>query len=136
VDEDLLTPLLGRLIDQAKAAARRALTAQEAAATSGAAASWPEGVAILLGDETIESAYTGADPAQPTASAGGLALAAARAKGKGEVLAAAVSVLPDPGDTVVPTDETRRSLAAANPDLQLIIKRRGRWVMLPLSQLP
>jgi hypothetical protein len=125
MDETRLTPQLGRLIDEAKAAAKRA------PGVSGA-----EGVALLTAKGTFCVGYptgeTGASPEGPAQ----MAVASARRSGRDEILAAAVAVPDDRSGTVLPCPESRRVLAAIDPDLQIVFKHRGRWVMLPLSDLP
>lgn len=125
MDEDRLSPQLGRLIDQAKAAAQRAdPTAPKA-----------EGVALLTGDGGVHTGHPGADPNHPF-SAAESALASARREGCGEVLAAAVAVANEPSQTALPSLECRQVLAGIDEDLPLVVKHQGRWVMLPLSRLP
>jgi hypothetical protein len=126
VDEDRLSPQLGRLIDEAKAAALRAdPTAPRA-----------EGVALLAGGGAVYVGHAGADPALPLLPAADVALASASEAGHGEIVAAAVAVAGDPADTILPSAECRRSLAAVDPDLPVLVKKQGRWVLLLLSQLP
>jgi hypothetical protein len=126
MDEDRLSPQLGRLIDEAKSAARRAALVGTKA----------EGVALLAGDGSIYSGHTGADPVSPLSSAADVALASARRAGQEEVLAAALAVANDPAETVFPSAESRSCLAGIDLDLPLVIKQQGRWMMRPLSQLP
>ena len=125
MDEDRLTPQLGRLIDAAKAASLRTETAARA-----------EGIALLTAGENIYAGCAGADPDTPMASAAEMALAAARAGGGTGIAAAAVAVVNDPAQTVLPGAESRQCLAAVDPDLPVVFKQRGRWVLLLLSQLP
>jgi hypothetical protein len=125
VDEDMLSPLLGRLIDEAKAAARTDMSPQPL-----------EAVALLLEDETIVSAYASLGGADPHSSAGDAALAKACGAGAQEVAAAAVALSGESRQSVFPSDETRRALVAVNADLPLVVKQRGRWIMKPISQLP
>ena len=125
MDEDRLTPQLGRLIDQAKAAALRADSTAPRA----------EGVALLGGDGEVYVGYAGAEPSCPAASAAEPALASARCGACDEILAAAVAVAGDSAETVLPSPESHRVLAGIDPDLPLVVKYQGRWVMLPLSRL-
>lgn len=115
MDEDLLSPQLGRLIDAAKAASMQA----------GPAAAAAEGVALLATDGSV---YCG--------SGAQMALASARRAGTTEILAAAVAITNDPGATVLPGAESRACLAAIDPDLPLVVKQLGRWVLMALSKLP
>lgn len=126
MDEDRLTPQLGRLIDAAKAASLRV----------DAAAARAEGIALLTAGECIHAGYAGGDPDAPTLSAAEVALAAARAAGETDIAAVAVAVVTDPASTVLPSAESRKCLADLDPDLPVVFKQRGRWVLLLLSQLP
>jgi hypothetical protein len=112
--EDLLSPQMGRLIDQAKAASLQLDPAVSSA----------EGVALLAGDGSM---YAGAVDT---------ALAAARQAGVDEILAAAVAAAVHQAETVYPSEGCRKSLAGIDPDLPLVVKERGRWVLHLLSQLP
>jgi hypothetical protein len=124
MDEDRLTPQLGRLIDSAKVASLQAGAARA------------EGVALLTAGESIYVGYAGGDPDDPTASAAAAALAAARGAGEADIVAAAVAVANDPAQTDLPSMESRQCLTDLNPDLPMVFKQRGRWVLLLLSQLP
>lgn len=123
--EDRLSPQLGRLIDQAKAAARQT--------DPGVPRS--EGVALLTADGSVHSGHSGADTVH-SPSAAESALVSARRQGCGEILAAAVAVADEPSETVLPSPECRRVLAGIDQDLPLVVKQRGRWVVLPLSRVP
>ena len=124
MDEDLLSPRLGRLIDQAKAAARQA----------GPEISRAEGVALLTDAGTVHVGCADGQP-EPAAPAAEAALAVARQAGCSAIVAAAVAVPDDPSETVMPSDASRRVLAAVDPELPIVFKQRGRWVMLSLSVL-
>jgi hypothetical protein len=124
VDVDKLSPRLGRLIDEAKAAARRA----------GPGVARAEGVALLTAADSLFVGYPDEAGSRFVAAAE-MALAAAREAGAEEILAAAVAVPSDPAGTVLPSTESRRVLAGVDPDLQIVFKQRGRWVMLPLSEI-
>jgi hypothetical protein len=126
MDEARLSPQMGRLIDEAKAAALR----------TGPAIAMAEGVAVLTCDGSIYAGRIGSDPSAPTGSAAEAALAAARRAGHEEILAAAVAIPGDGSDTVLPSAECRRALAGIDADLPVVIKHRGRWVLVLLSQLP
>lgn len=126
MDEARLTPQLGRLIDSAKAATL----------TAGPATLPIEGIALLTDKESIHSGCSGGRPAQLGACAAEVALAAALRAGGGTILAAAVAVDGDCGDSTSLSPESRRCLEGLNPDLPVVIKQRGRWVLLLLSQLP
>jgi hypothetical protein len=153
--EDRLSPELGRLIDEAKAAAR----------LLGADTLKAEGVALLTGGGTIHSGATtpgagagqgaagahgagaasgtgagpidppGAGAGRPPLSAAELALGRARKAGDDEILAAAVAVPGAPAETVLPSAESHRCLMGIDPELPLVVKRQGRWVVLPASQV-
>lgn len=123
MDVDRLSPRLGRLIDEAKAAAQRA----------GPEVTRAEGVALLTAAGSLYSGYSEAGSC-PVAAAQ-MALAAARESGGEEILAAAVAIPSDPAGTVLPSPESGRILAGLDPDLQIVFKQSGRWVMLPLSEI-
>ncbi len=135
MDKDQLSPKLGRLIDAAKAAALRAADRPaEAEAPAESVTRQAEGVALLLADGTVCSAPGSNDEvhAQPAAAA----VAAARRTGEVEIVAAAVAVANDPAQTLNPSPRTRRVLTEVDPNLPLVVKQQGRWVMAPLSDLP
>jgi hypothetical protein len=123
VDVDRLSPRLGRLIDEAKAAARRA----------GPDVTRAEGVALLTAADSVYVGYSEAGLRLVTAAE--MALVAAQEAGGDEILAAAVTVPSDPAGTVLPSAESRCILAGVDPNLQIVFKLRGRWVMLPLSEI-
>jgi hypothetical protein len=125
VREDQLSPQLGRLIDAAKAAAARADPGIPRA----------EGVALLTGNDKVYAGCAGTDRASPLLSAADLALASAHRAGEHEVLAAAVAVVNDLAESTLLSPECYRSLVAIDPELPLVIKQKGRWVLLELSQL-
>lgn len=132
MDEDRLSPDLGRLIDQAKAAAG-AFEEQDPAI---------ETVALLTEEGDI---YTGAARARggqaataaepPSRSAATLAMERAQEAGAGEVLAAAVAAPFETADTVAPGSATYERLVGIDPELPLVLKQHGRWVMLPASRV-
>jgi ribosomal-protein-alanine N-acetyltransferase len=130
-----LTPQLGRLIDEAKAAAARAADAKSGTVEKGTGRSQPsEGVALLLADGSMRVAPGGASGAgQEPAMA---ALAEVQQIGGGEISAAAVAVANDRAETANPCPRTRSALASVDPDLPLVVKQQGRWVLVSLSNLP
>jgi hypothetical protein len=121
--EDRLSPELGRLIDSAKAAAARLEPTMVGT----------EVVGVLVPSGEIYLAHAG--EAGPRSSAADSALAIARAAGSREVVTAVVAVAHDTSESVSPSPATARALAKLNPDLPVLIKRLGRWVVLPLSRL-
>jgi len=125
MDEDRLTPQMGRLIDRAKAAALSATSPHARA----------EGVALLACDGSVYSGYPGEDPELPQACAAETALAFARRAGRTDIVAAAVAVANDPAQTLFPSDGSCEVLAGIDKDLPLVVKHRGRWVLLLLSEL-
>jgi hypothetical protein len=125
VHEDQLSPQLGRLIDAAKAAAARVKPGVSRA----------EGVALLTGNDRVYTGCAGTDPAAPMLSAADLALASAHRAGDHEVLAAAVAVANDLAESTLLSPECYRSLLAVDPELPIVIKQQGRWVLVELSQL-
>jgi hypothetical protein len=67
-------------------------------------------------------------------SAAEAAWALARAAGDDEVLVAVIAVTSDASQSVSPSLPTCRSLAELDPELPVVLKQKGRWVMLPLSR--
>jgi hypothetical protein len=63
------------------------------------------------------------------------ALAAWRDAEAGDIDAAAVAVN-FPAESVSPGSHCRAVLKGIDQDLPLVIKQRGRWVLVPLSSLP
>ncbi len=134
MDEDRLSPDLGRLIDQAKAAAR--LLGVEAPAI--------EAVALLSEEGEIfcgATLHSGEQP-DPTAgapmnprSAAHLALERAREAGAGEILAAAVAAPYRLADTVSPSAAVYERLVGLDPELPLVLKQHGRWVMIAADKV-
>lgn len=133
MDEAHLSPDLGRMIDEAKTAAR-SLGIEDPAV---------EGVALLVEEGDI---YTGAGlmsggravadhMAAPSHSGASLALQRAQEAGAGEILAAAVAAPFDTSETVVPGVESYERLAGLDPELPLVIKQHGRWVMVAVSSV-
>jgi hypothetical protein len=125
VDADRLSPRLGRLIDEAKAAARRV----------GPEVARAEGVALLTVTGLVYVGCADGDTGSRFLAAAQMALAAAQEAGGEEILAAAVAVPSDPAGTVPPGAESCGLLARVDPDLQIVFKHKGRWVMLPLSEI-
>jgi hypothetical protein len=124
MDEDRLSPQLGRLIDEAKAAAR----------LLGATGPEVEGVALLTGEGTVHCGAV-TEASAEAGSAAQAALDRARSAGHEEILAAAVAAPFATADTVLPSAESHRCLAGVDPELLLVIKQQGRWVMLPASKV-
>ncbi len=135
MDEDRLTPKLGRLIDAAKAAARG--TAREAAPDGGGAAGQggaaepgrspdvrAEGWAVLGLDGAV---YPGGTVA---------AASAAAAAGHTEPEAAAFAVVGEAGDTLLPRAGWRAGMGDADPELPVAVKYLGRWVLVTLGEIP
>ena len=126
MDEDRLSPRLGRLIDEAKAAARRA----------GLEVAHAEGVALLTAADSVYVGYADGEAGSRFVAAAQMALAAAQEAAGEEILAVAVASPSDPADTVLPSAESLGILAGVDPDLQVVFKQRGRWVMVSLSEIP
>ncbi len=140
MDEDRLSPELGRLIDAAKAAARTAASGATAAGEpAGAGAATPggakahgaegptraEGWALLAADGRVY--------AEPDATA---ALSAALAAGAPQLVAAAFAVAGDSADTLLPRGDWRRALTGLDPGLPVVVKYLGRWVVVTLAEIP
>ena len=122
--EDTLSPEMGRLIDAAKAAAARVAPFTAPA----------QGVALLTAGGQVRSGYEG-DPAATWRGAVESALASLRRAGGGNVVAAAVAVANDIGESPLPSADCARSLAGLDPDMPVVVKKLGRWVALPVSDL-
>ena len=116
MDEDRLSPELGRLIDAAKAAARTAASEGPTRA---------EGWALLAVDGRVY--------AEPDATA---ALSAALAAGAPQLVAAAFAVAGDSADTLLPRGDWRRALTSLDPGLPVVVKYLGRWVVVTLAEIP
>jgi hypothetical protein len=135
VDEDHLSPELGRLIDAAKAAAaaaaaaREEAVAQDGARRAEAPVAWAEGWAVLVGDGTV---YAGPDVAAVLFAA----QAGCPSGGDRELLAAAFAVVGEGGDTLLPGEGDRAIVSAVDPGLPVAVKHLGRWVAMPISELP
>jgi len=125
VHEERLSPELGRLIDAAKAAAARVEPTRTGT----------EVVGVLVSGGAVYAAHADEGGSGSPVSAAESALALARAEGDQEVLTAVVVRSHDVSESVRPSPATCRSLAALDPELPVVIKQMGRWVMLPLSQL-
>lgn len=124
MDEDVLSPLLGRLIDVAKFSVQSAGTQDPV-----------EAVALLLDDDTVVSAHAPLGSAGAGSSAADAAMAAKRQSANNrQVVAAAVALSGLPAGSVSSSEETRRALSALDPDLPLVVKERGRWIVRPLSR--
>ena len=115
VDEDRLTPQLGRIIDAAKSAA--------GGGGSGAPARG-EGWAVLGMDGKVYRAVRLA-----------AAVAAANAAGT-EPEAAAFAVTGEQGETLLPRAGWRAGAERADPQLPVAVKYLGRWVLVSLAEIP
>jgi hypothetical protein len=126
MDEDRLTPQLGRLIDAAKAEAARA--GAEGGAPKGASAECAparaEGWAVLGEDGKV---YAGPQLA-------GALGAVHRARTSPE--AAAFALTGECGDTLLPSGEWRGGAAGVDPHLPVAVKYLGRWVVVTLEEMP
>ena len=128
MDEDRLNPQLGRLIDAAKAAATRA-GAEGSVAPAGSAPldagrMRAEGWAVLGVDGKV---YSGTLLAS--------ALAAVR-DSRTSPEAAAFAVAGESGDTLLPAEDWRAGADSADPDLPVVVKYLGRWVVVTLEEIP
>jgi len=139
VHEERLSPQLGRLIDAAKAAAAQVdptLPPTEVVAlltSSGAVHTGQTGPAGAAEQAGQAEQIAGDHPEVPV-SAAEAARARARAAREDEVLVAVIAVTGAASQSVSPSPATCRSLAELDPELPLVLKRKGRWVMLPLSR--
>jgi hypothetical protein len=126
MDANLLSPLLGRLIDRAKAAAL------EASAGAGEA----EGVALLLADDTVVAAGAAFERPGGAGPAAERALAEARAYGNHTIEAAAVAIAGVQRESLVPSAASQEALSTVDAALPLVLKVHGRWVVRLLNDLP
>lgn len=135
MDEARLSPDLGRLIDQAKGAAK--LLGFEDAAIETVSLLTDRGDiytgATLHYGELVDPAAAGSGAAPR--SAAHLALEQAQEAGAGEILAAAVAAPYNPAETVPPSAAAYERLVGLDPELPLVTKQHGRWVMLPANQV-
>ena len=127
MDEDRLSPELGRLIDAAKAAA---------AAPRGPGAPRAEGWALLVGDGTLCVGPDAAAVISAARSGPGKASYGGLAAGAPELLAVAFAIAGEADDDLLPGEDARDALRALDPGLPIVVKHLGRWVVLPLSGLP
>jgi hypothetical protein len=118
MDEDRLTPQLGRLIDVAKAAAGGA------AAVRAAGGARSQGWAVLGLDRNVH--------AGPSLAAAIAAATAARTRPE----AAAFAVAGEEGETLLPTGGWREGAEDADPELPVVVKYLGRWVVVTLGEIP
>ena len=118
MDEDRLTPQLGRLIDAAKAAAART------APGSVAVRARSEGWAVLGLDGNIH--------AGPSLAA---AFGAATA-GRSQPEAVAFAVAGEAGETLLPVGSWREGAEDADQELPVVVKYLGRWVVVTLGEMP
>jgi hypothetical protein len=153
VDEDRLTPQLGRLIDAAKAAAGPRLpdevavwaqanevggTATREAGPACEAAAPRAGTVAAAGEAAprLEGwALLGADGKVYAASRLATVLDAARVAKTGPE-AAAFAVRGDSGDTLLPGGGWRTGADGAPADLPVAVKYLGRWVLVTLGEIP
>jgi hypothetical protein len=94
-----------------------------------------EVVGVLASSGRVYATLAGEAGSGPVPTAAESALALARAAEDNEVLTAVVTLAHDGSESVTPSLETCRSLGELDPELPVVIKRRGRWVVLPVSQL-
>jgi hypothetical protein len=126
MDAHLLSPLLGRLIDRAKAAALEA----------GAGEAEAEGVALLLADDTVVAAGAACEGPVSPEPAAERALAAARAHGSHTIEAAAIAIAGVQRENQVPSAASQEALRTVDAALPLVLKVHGRWVVRLLNDLP
>jgi hypothetical protein len=118
MDEDRLTPQLGRLIDAAKAEAGGTAPADAAATARN------EGWAVLGLDGSVH----------PGRTLGAAIAAAAVVSTQPE--AAAFAVAGEAGETVLPAGGWREGAEDADPELPVAVKYLGRWVVVTLGEIP
>lgn len=119
MDEDRLSPGLGRLIDAAKAAA-----GAPAGVVGVAGVTRAEGWAVLGLDGGV---YTGRRLAEALGAAEG---------GRTRPEAAAFAVAGESGETLLPAGGWRAGAEGADPELPVAVKYLGRWVLVTLGEIP
>jgi hypothetical protein len=119
MDEDRLTPQLGRLIDAAKAAAGGA-----AALGGFAARARREGWAVLGVDGGVHAGQSLA------------AAVAAAAATHTQPEAAAFAVAGEAGETLLPAGGWLAGAEDVDPELPVVVKYLGRWVVVTLGEIP
>jgi hypothetical protein len=135
VDEDLMSPEMGRLIDAAKAAARD---------SAGGAASEPGTSGARTGGTPVRSegwALLGRHGAIFAGPGLGEALAAAaevdgQARAGSGITAAAFAVAGESGDTLLPRSGWCPARNDIDPELPVAVKYLGRWVVVTLAEIP
>ena len=120
--EDQLSPTLGRLIDAAKAALPGAATSDEPA----------EAIALLAESGAISTGRSAGNSSTGGCRAAYIALGAHLAAGGGQIDAAALAAHPS-RESVFPCEACLGALTELDPDLPLVVKQLGRWVLLPVS---
>ena len=131
MDEDRLSPDLGRLIDAAKAAAAAAAACDRLAPGAPARV---EGWAFLGPGGRIHAASDAATAlVAARATAGSAEEPAAHLPG---LVAAAFAVAGEPGETLLPRGDWRPALQDVDPDLPVAVKYLGRWVVVTLGEIP
>ena len=137
--EERLSPQLGRLIDAAKAAAAQVdptLPPTEVVAllTSSGAVYMGQTGRPAPAEQAGEAEQIAGDHPEASVPAAEAARVLARAAGEDEVLVAVIAVTGDASQSVSPSPATCHSLAELDPELPVVLKQKGRWVMLPLSR--
>ncbi len=138
MDKDTLSPLLGRLIDAAKAAAAEVTVSGAAGteagetlrATAPAVATCVDGAALMTESEYLFSGHRGPSGECAVASA----LDAWRSDGGAEIVAACVARV-DAAADVLPCADCRQALAGLSPYLPVVLKLKGRWVLTHLADV-
>jgi hypothetical protein len=124
MNEDHLSPQLGRLIDAVKAA----LAAKPSADSGG------EAVAFLTASGAVFAACRSTGE-EDSCDAAEEALGRCLEAGHEDIDAAAVAV-EGPLETVAPCSECHKVLMDIDPQLPLVVKQQGRWVIRPVNRVP
>ncbi len=124
MDEDRLTPQLGRLIDAAKAAAGGAAAEGGTSLGGTDARVRREGWAVLGLDGGVHAGQSLA-----------AAVAAATATHT-QPEAAAFAVAGEAGETLLPAGGWLAGAEDADPELPVVVKYLGRWVVVTLGEIP
>ena len=135
MNEDHLSVELGRLIDAVKAA----LPVPPVGSRAEAVAVLTVGGFIYSGggpsapDRTTERSDRSGQEGRCSAAAGALSLW--RKAGEEEIAALALASAESGDDDPLPCRACGSVLMALDPDLPLVVKRKGRWVAVPLGSV-
>jgi cytidine deaminase len=125
MSEDHLSPQLGRLIDVAKSAVNEAGLSSRSVEVVGF---------LTAGGEIFTGCYSKDDPENPSCDAATDALERCIQAGHEDIDAAIVAG-GDASEDSAPCAECHAVLMDIDPELPLLVKQRGRWVLLPVDRV-